>query len=101
MGLLPLKQDQYVILEQSLGEMVYGPGCFSELSMSAIDSLFRSWLMHQCATLFQSLPLAVLSKINDKACISLNPPSHAAKEGLSPVPFENMHILTHPQSYKI
>lgn len=58
MELLALKQDHYVILEHSLREMVYGllshVGGFSELTMSAVDSLFSSWLIHKCATLYSN-----------------------------------------------
>ena len=58
MELLASKQDQYIILEHGLGERVYGLvsgiGGFSLLSMSATDSLFSSWLIHRCVTLYSN-----------------------------------------------
>lgn len=93
MELLASQQDQYIILEHSLKEMIYRLGYFSELSVVAIDSLFRSCLIHKCAILYSNYYICIwlFFQDNDKAHISLDQPSHTAKEGLSPLQLGNVY----------
>lgn len=69
------------ILEYILKEMIYRLGYFSELSVAALDSLFRSCLIQKCAILYSSYCIWLPFQDNDKVHIALDSAKSYSKRG--------------------